>query len=49
MARRSKVPQAQLDLVDARVKTAPRLPAFRIAVDAWRDDDYQGASGIRVH
>ncbi|MBA2450543.1 MAG: DEAD/DEAH box helicase family protein, partial [Chloroflexi bacterium] len=45
MPRLKKAPAAQLDLLDARVKTAPCVPALRIAVGDWRDREYPGATG----
>jgi type III restriction enzyme len=35
---------AQLNLLEARVSTAPCVPAIRKAVDAWRDDGYKGVT-----
>ena len=44
MPRRTRVPPAQLELLDARVKTAPCVPALRLAAAAWRDGGYKGAN-----
>ena len=42
--RRKKAPAAQMDLLDARVRTAPCVPALRTAVAAWRENGYPGAT-----
>src|SRR5581483_5991740 len=36
----------QLALLQARTKTAPAVPAIRLAVDKWRDDGYAGATEV---
>jgi len=45
MPRTKKPPAGQLDLLDARVRTAPCVPALRIAVADWRDKGYPGTTG----
>mgnify|MGYP005853342679 CR=1 FL=1 len=42
MPRSAKVPPEQLSLLEARVKTAPCVPAIRRAVAEWRARDYEG-------
>jgi type III restriction enzyme len=42
MARRRRAPEGQLGLLEARVKTAPCVPAIRKAVAEWRDKGYRG-------
>lgn len=42
MAPRRRAPPEQLGLLEARVKTAPCVPAIRKAVADWRDRDYKG-------
>jgi type III restriction enzyme len=45
MPRRKKSTEVEeLDLLQARVTTAPCVPALRRAVAEWRDDRYKGAS-----
>ena len=45
MARRVRQPQGeQLDLLKARVTTAPCVPDIRKAVEAWRKTKYRGAT-----
>ena len=44
MPRRSKPTPQQLSLLEARVKTAPCVPAVRRAVAEWRARDYRGAT-----
>jgi type III restriction enzyme len=44
MARRRKDDPDQLGLLEARVATAPCVPAIREKVKAWRDGGYKGAS-----
>ncbi|HLF27834.1 MAG TPA: DEAD/DEAH box helicase family protein [Anaerolineae bacterium] len=44
MPRRAKPPDAQLSLLEPRVKTAPCVPAVRKAVDDWRANNYKGAT-----
>lgn len=44
MPRTRKPPPGQLDLLEARVRTAPCVPALRIAVADWRDKGYPGAT-----
>jgi len=44
MARRRSSPTAQLSLLEARVTTAPCVPAIRAAVSDWRDERYKGSS-----
>jgi len=42
--RRSSSGGDQLSLLDARVTTAPAVPAIRKAVEEWRHDKYRGAT-----
>ncbi len=42
MPRRSKTANEQLGLLDAKVKTAPCVPAIRKEVAKWRQDNYKG-------
>ena len=42
MPRRSKLSPEQLGLLDARVKTAPCVPAIRKEVAEWRENNYKG-------
>src|SRR5437016_1184219 len=42
--RTSMTPKEQLSLLEARVTTAPAVPAIRAAVAEWRDGRYKGAS-----
>jgi type III restriction enzyme len=44
MPRPRKVPAGQLDLLEARVRTAPCVPALRIAVADGRDKGYPGTT-----
>ncbi len=44
MAPRGRASPEQLSLLDARVKTAPCVPAIRQAVADWRDRGYRGIS-----
>jgi type III restriction enzyme len=44
MPRRRRAPEGQLGLLEARVKTAPCVPAIRKAVAEWRDKDYKGVT-----
>lgn len=44
MPRRAKVPDAQMSLLEPRVKTAPCVPAIRKAVDDWRENNYKGVT-----
>jgi type III restriction enzyme len=44
MARKRKPSPDQIDLLDARVATAPCVPGIREKVKAWREDDYKGVS-----
>jgi len=44
MPRRKRVADDQLKLLEARVKTAPCVPAIRKAVAEWRDAHYKGAT-----
>jgi len=44
MPRRKQASEAQLSLLEPRVKTAPCVPAIRKAVDDWRDSHYKGAT-----
>jgi type III restriction enzyme len=44
MPRRRKSDVEELSLLDARVTTAPCVPAIRKAVSSWRADRYKGAS-----
>ncbi|MBI4325259.1 MAG: DEAD/DEAH box helicase family protein [Chloroflexi bacterium] len=42
---RNRQPEAnQLDLLEARVSTAPCVPAIRAAVKAWREGGYKGVT-----
>jgi type III restriction enzyme len=44
MPRRKQASEAQLSLLEPRVKTAPCVPAIRKAVDEWRDGGYKGVT-----
>lgn len=44
MAARKRSPAGQPDLLEARVATAPCVPAIREKVKAWRDDGYKGVT-----
>lgn len=44
MAKRSQVTTEQPSLLEARVTTAPGVPAIRKAVSDWRDARYKGAT-----
>jgi type III restriction enzyme len=44
MPRRQQVPQAQASFLEARVKTAPCVPAIEKAVGEWRAANYAGAT-----
>ena len=44
MARKRKQNADQLGLLEARVATAPCVPAIREKVKAWRDDGYKGVT-----
>ena len=44
MPRKSKHDPAQLGLLEARVSTAPCVPAIREKVRAWRDGGYDGVT-----
>jgi type III restriction enzyme len=44
MPRKKRVAEDQLKLLEARVKTAPCVPAIRKAAAEWRDANYQGVS-----
>lgn len=44
MSRRTKVPDAQLSLLEPLIRTAPCVPAIRRAVDDWRSRGYRGAT-----
>ncbi|MCL4535124.1 MAG: DEAD/DEAH box helicase family protein [Bacteroidetes bacterium] len=44
MPRRKQAPPEQLGLLQARVKTAPCVPAIRNAVAEWRAGGYKGAT-----
>jgi type III restriction enzyme len=44
MPRRKRSTDDQLKLLEARVKTAPCVPAIRKAVAEWRDAKYKGAT-----
>lgn len=44
MPRRKRTADDQLKLLEARVKTAPCVPAIRQAVVAWRVAQYKGAT-----
>jgi type III restriction enzyme len=44
MARKRKRSPAQIDLLEAKVATAPCVPGIREKVKTWRDDGYKGAS-----
>lgn len=44
MSRRKVTPLEQLSLLEARVKTAPCVPAIRKAVAEWRDNNYKGVT-----
>ena len=44
MGRKQSSHAAQLDLLEARVSTAPCVPAIRVKVKAWRESGYQGAT-----
>ena len=41
---RRRTPSDQLDLLEARVTTAPCVPAIRKAVEDWRQEKYKGAT-----
>ena len=44
MPRKKKVTDDQLGLLEARVKTAPCVPAIRKVVAEWRNSNYKGAT-----
>src|SRR5437588_4059084 len=44
MARRRKQDPDQLGLLEARVKTAPCVPAIRVKATEWRDGGYKGVT-----
>jgi type III restriction enzyme len=44
MPRRKVTPSEQLSLLEAKVKTAPCVPAIRKVVAEWRDSNYKGVS-----
>jgi type III restriction enzyme len=44
MARKIKTDAAQLALLEAKVRTAPCVPAIRAKVQAWREQKYRGAT-----
>ena len=44
MPRRRGPTEAQPGLFEARVTTAPCVPAIREAVAKWRDDGYKGST-----
>lgn len=46
MPKRAKTPSDQLDAfnIEDALRTAPCVPAIRIAVDAWRDGGYKGVT-----
>lgn len=44
MARKRKQNPEQLGLLEARVQTAPCVPAIRAKVTAWRDGGYKGVT-----
>ncbi len=41
---RAKAAPSQTNMFEAKVSTAPCVPAIRAAVDAWRDGGYKGAT-----
>ena len=41
---RTKAAPGQLNLLDAKTKTAPCVPAIKEAVNAWRDGGYKGVT-----
>jgi type III restriction enzyme len=42
MARKRKQDPDQLGLLEARMATAPCVPAIRAKVNAWREEGYKG-------
>jgi transposase len=44
VARKRKQNPDQLGLLEARVQTAPCVPAIRAKIKAWRDDGYKGVT-----
>ncbi len=44
MPRRKKKSDSQLNFLEARVKTAPCVPAIRKEVDEWRANNYKGVT-----
>jgi type III restriction enzyme len=44
MARKRKQSPAQIDLLEAKVATAPCVPGIREKVKTWRDDGHKGVS-----
>ncbi len=44
MPRKKRLADNEIKLLEARVKTAPCVPAIRKAVAEWRDADYKGAT-----